>query len=212
MDLDPQEQIVKRQPNKQDEKLKKKFVALKLLFLLSSIIIILSITLWPIIKESPEKIFFATQPIKTNTSSNTSLTMENARISGINKKKNKYSITAKNIKQSPNQLEIFILEEPHAEMMLSNGSKVFIDSDVGEYNEKFQTLLLMKSVKFVHESGHEMLTESIKIDIEQNTAKTESVVSGEGPLGKIKSDGLIISQGGKKIVFKGNSRLIINKK
>ena len=92
MDLDPQEQIVKRQPNKQDEKLKKKFVALKLLFLLSSIIIILSITLWPIIKESPEKIFFATQPIKTNTSSNTSLTMENARISGINQKKNKYSI------------------------------------------------------------------------------------------------------------------------
>lgn len=57
-----------------------------------------------------------------------------------------------------------------------------------------------------------MLTESIEINIDQNTAKTESLVSGEGPLGKIKSDGLVISQGGKKITFKGNSRLIINKK
>ena len=58
MDLDPQEQIVKRQPNKQDEKLKKKFVALKLLFLLSSIIIILSITLWPILIGYKELCYF----------------------------------------------------------------------------------------------------------------------------------------------------------
>ena len=124
MDSNPQEQIEKEYPRRHHEKLKKKFTALKLVFLLSSILIILSITLWPIIKDGPEKIFFATQSIKTDKSSGTSLTMENARISGINKKNNKYSITAKNIKQSPNQLEMFNLEGPHAEMMLSDGSKV----------------------------------------------------------------------------------------
>ena len=212
MDSNPQEQIEKEYPRRHHEKLKKKFTALKLVFLLSSILIILSITLWPIIKDSPEKIFFATQSIKTNKSSGASLTMENARISGINKKNNKYSITAKNIIQSPNQLEMFNLEGPHAEMMLSDGSKVLIHSEIGEYNEKIQKLFLTKNVTFVHESGHKMLTESIEINIDQNTAKTESLVSGEGPLGKIKSDGLVISQGGKKITFKGNSRLIINKK
>ena len=212
MNSNPQEQIEKEYPRRHHEKLKKKFTALKLVFLLSSILIILSITLWPIIKDSPEKIFFSTQSIKTDKSSGASLTMENARISGINKKNNKYSITAKNINQSPNQLEMFNLEGPHAEMMLSDGSKVSIDSEIGEYNEKIQKLFLMKNVTFVHESGHKMLTESIEINIDQNTAKTESLVSGEGPLGKIKSDGFVISQGGKKITFKGNSRLIINKK
>lgn len=70
--------------------------------------------------------------------------MENARISGINKKNNKYSITAKNIIQSPNQLEMFNLEGPHAEMMLSDGSKVLIHSEIGEYNEKIQKLFLTK--------------------------------------------------------------------
>ena len=212
MNSNPQEQIEKEYPRRHHEKLKKKFTALKLVFLLSSILIILSITLWPIIKDSPEKIFFSTQSIKTDKSSGASLTMENARISGINKKNNKYSITAKNIKQSPNQLEMFNLEGPHAEMMLSDGSKVSIDSEIGEYNEKIQKLFLMKNVTFVHESGHKMLTDSIEINIDQNTAKTESLVSGEGHLGKIKSDGFVISQGGGKITFKGNARLIINKK
>ena len=100
MDSNPQEQIEKEYPRRHHEKLKKKFTALKLVFLLSSILIILSITLWPIIKDSPEKIFFSTQSIKTDKSSGESLTMENARISGINKKNNKYSITAKDIKES----------------------------------------------------------------------------------------------------------------
>ncbi|MEC7834569.1 MAG: hypothetical protein VX585_00910, partial [Pseudomonadota bacterium] len=86
MDSNPQEQIEKEYPRGHHEKLKKKFTALKLVFLLSSILIILSITLWPIIKDGPEKISFATQSIKTDKSADTSLTMENARISGINKK------------------------------------------------------------------------------------------------------------------------------
>ena len=60
MDSNPQEQIEKEYPRRHHEKLKKKFTALKLVFLLSSILIILSITLWPIIKDGPEKIFFDT--------------------------------------------------------------------------------------------------------------------------------------------------------
>ena len=59
MDSNPQEQIEKDYPRRHHEKLKKKFTALKLVLLLSSIHIILSITLWPIIKDGPEKIFFA---------------------------------------------------------------------------------------------------------------------------------------------------------
>ena len=214
MDSDPQDKVVKTQGHAlgQDRKLKKKFAVLKLLFLFTSVAIVLSITLWPVVRENPEKIFFTNKNTEMKKISNKSLTMENARISGINKKNNKYSITAKNIEQSPNQLEVFNLEGPHAEMILSDGSKLLIDSKTGEYNEKFQTLLLMKNVKFIHDSGHEMLTESVHIDIEKNTAKAESAVSGEGPLGKIQSDGFIISQGGKKITFKGNSRLVINKK
>ena len=153
MNSNPQEQIEKEYPRRHHEKLKKKFTALKLVFLLYSILIILSITLWPIIKDSPEKIFFSTQSIKTDKSSGASVTMENARISGINKKNNKYSITAKNIKQSPNQLEMFNLEGPHAEMMLSDGSKVLIDSEIGEYNEKIQKLFFriffFRNMKFM---------------------------------------------------------------
>ena len=123
-----------------------------------------------------------------------------------------YTITAKKAFQESADLNRVILDKPVADISLKDGAWLAIEAEKGEFEQVKQVLTLENNVKLFHDDGYEMTTNAVDMDIVNEKAISTSPVKGHGPMGQIKSQGLIADGKTGIITFQGPATLTINQK
>ncbi|MGH6927161.1 MAG: LPS export ABC transporter periplasmic protein LptC [Dongiaceae bacterium] len=136
------------------------------------------------------------------------VTMENARFVGVDAEGRSYNVTADRAIQSTDDDQHIILQQPRADIVLADGTKIAIRSDTGGLQRDTRTLDLSGSVTLLQDGGYEFRTNKARIDLNGRTAAGDAIVEGHGPTGEIRADGFEITDRGERVVFRGRTRAL----
>lgn len=121
-----------------------------------------------------------------------------------------YTITADRAFQESANMDMVILDKPVADVSLKNGAWIAMEAKDGEYVQSSQKLKLKGDVKVFHDSGYELSTDEVDLDVQGQTANTTHPVSGHGPSGTIEGTGMQANGKDGVIIFTGPARMTIN--
>jgi lipopolysaccharide export system protein LptC len=96
-----------------------------------------------------------------------------------------------------------------ADLTQRNGVGVIINSDIGFYRQKDDTLDLMGHVDLYQDNGYEMHTDSARIEVGRGDASGDEPSHGHGPAGTIDGEGFRLWERGKTIIFTGKSKAVL---
>jgi lipopolysaccharide export system protein LptC len=133
----------------------------------------------------------------------------NARFNGLDRDGNPFTILAEGAVQPDGGAEPVLLEFPKADMTLDNNSWIAMSADDGAYYKRSQTLDLDGNVHGFHDEGYELRTTRASVDLAAGAASGDMPVAGHGPLGELQGQGFRLTDRGKRILFTGESRLLI---
>lgn len=91
-----------------------------------------------------------------------------------------------------------------------NGQQVELNSDIGRFDQEKQVLELRDGVHVKYDQDIELKADHIDINLMEGSAKAESNIHGKASFGEVQSEGMVISDEGNSIEFKGKSSLVIN--
>ncbi|HEU5046839.1 MAG TPA: LPS export ABC transporter periplasmic protein LptC [Rickettsiales bacterium] len=170
-----------------------------LLFVLVAVLVCV-LLFYPIIRKNTSiRIAFTSTAEKNNTPPPT--TMVNANFHGFDASNQPYSITAKTALQV--DAENVLLDQVNGDISLNSGVWFTAQANKGNLQIKQEQLFLSGAVELFNDQGYEMHTESMHIDIAKKIAVTEDPVSGQGPLGTLKSHGAVFNGAQSIATFNG---------
>jgi lipopolysaccharide export system protein LptC len=137
------------------------------------------------------------------------ITMENARFAGVDGEGRSFNVIAARAIQSVDNEKHILLQQPKADIVLADGTKIAIRSDTGGLQRDARILDLSGSVTLVQDGVYEFRTDKARIDLDGRTAMGDALVEGHGPNGNIRADGFEITDGGDRVVFRGRSRALV---
>jgi len=137
------------------------------------------------------------------------LSMVKPRFTGVDKGKRPYTVTAEKALQVAGGSPLVDLEKPVADVTLTDGTWVALRSTEGTYNQSTGTLDLRGTVSLFQDKGYEFETTRAFLDLKDGSAHGEQPVEGQGPFGRLTSQGFRISQHGKYVVFTGPAKLVL---
>ena len=123
-----------------------------------------------------------------------------------------YILTAERAFQSPDDMDMITLENPTADMKMTNGENVSLRSNDGLYNQDNQILDLSGDVTLNHDEGYSLRTSTLKLNVLNRTAQTDDSVSAEGPDSHIEASGLDADANASVYIFKGPAKLTLDNK
>lgn len=132
------------------------------------------------------------------------------RFESQDKKQQAYTITADRAFQNQDDLNTVILENPVADVTLNDGAWIALQSIDGQYNQQTEKLYLSKNVKLYHDQGYSLDMQTLMIDMNAQTADTQSAVTGQGPAGTIQARGMKGIGAEGRLIFLGPATLILN--
>lgn len=138
-----------------------------------------------------------------------SLRMVNPRYAGLDRNSLPYQVTADTASQASPKSDVILLENPKADMTLSDGTWVALAARDGVYGQKSELLDLSGGVNLFHDSGYEFNSASARIDLARGIAEGRERTTGQGPHGEVEADGFRLLDKGKTIVFTGRARLVL---
>jgi lipopolysaccharide export system protein LptC len=137
--------------------------------------------------------------------------MEQPRLTGFQKDTRPYEITASHATQDvrrPTQVELVTMR---GRLTLDDkGTKAHLEAARGIFDTKNEQLELRDDVLVTTDSGYKAQLRSAAVDFKANTVLSREPVRVEMPGGTIESDGLEVTDGGRRIVFEGRVRSTFN--
>lgn len=137
------------------------------------------------------------------------LVMENPELSGFDKSKRPYSLSATKAIQdasNPNQVE---LEDIQAELPMNEKITATIKAGNGIYDADAKTLELSRKVNLVTSSGMTLSLEDASVDIGNSIMHTNNPITGKSAQVDISSNAMMIEDGGNKLIFEGRVRMTL---
>jgi lipopolysaccharide export system protein LptC len=182
-----------------------RFVQLmKLLLPLIAVILITMIIIWPHLRTDSKQFSIGFSNIELSEAKDPS--MINARYIGTDNNNQPFSITADIARKIEGDTQSISLDLPKADVTLQDGSWLVLTSETGVFDRPTQYLELNGSVNLFHDSGYEMHTDSAGIDLANGSAEGHAAVMGQGPFGRIDSEGFRLIDKGKTIIFTGKTK------
>ena len=135
--------------------------------------------------------------------------VDNARYMGTDENRQPYSITADLARISAKVDGLISLEMPKADLTLEDGTWLVLTADNGQFMEGEQQLDLEGNVNLFHDTGYEISTGELVVDLKKNVAESKLPVAGHGPFGELTSAGLKLVDKGRIIYFTGPANLIL---
>lgn len=120
-----------------------------------------------------------------------------------------YTITADKALQNADNMDDILLDKPVADIGLENGNWVALKASHGAYNQKDGELILQGQVEMHHDTGYELETEQMTIDVNMQTIVSDQAVKGHGPAAEIEAQGLEADGKTDNLIFKGPAKLIL---
>ena len=138
-----------------------------------------------------------------------SLSMINARFTGLDENNRPYSITADVASQAGAEGDLIELQTPKADITLQDGTWLALTADAGRYDRENETIDLWGDVNLFHDDGFEASTAAAHLDLNAGAAEGSAPVTGHGPTGTLKAEGFRILDRGGRVLFTGQSRLVL---
>lgn len=122
-----------------------------------------------------------------------------------------YSITANKATQNAEDMNTLLLQKPVADMTLKSGGAVKVTATNGQYKQEQKGLALDGNVTVHHNSGYEIQTEKMNVDVTGQIITSDTPVTGHGPQADISATGLNVNGDSKIVIFNGPAKLILHK-
>lgn len=134
----------------------------------------------------------------------------NPRYESQDDKSQPFTLTATRALQSSDNPDIVFLYSPMGDINLNDGSWIAAEARKGQYNQKEEQLDLSGHVRLFHDSGYELITEKLHIDMRDNRAASDSAVAGQGPAGTLAATGLQAEMASGTLIFTGPAKLVLH--
>lgn len=128
------------------------------------------------------------------------VTMQNPRFSGRDADGQPYEITATTAQRSASNPQLVELAFP----ALDDGLEGTVRAPRGVFDQQAQYLELFDDVVLTDAAGNRFVTTHARMFVQDNRVVGLQPLEGEGPIGRIRADSYEISDGGARVVFKGN--------
>ena len=189
------EQIVRRQRLVQ---------AMKLIMPLLAAGVLALMVFWPDIEGGSSRLSFRRGPALVPEA----LQLVSPRFQGVDELNRPYTVTARLARQ-PGQEEIMLLDLPRADIRLTDGGWVYVESDRGRYDRTARHLDLEGNVQIYYDNGTLFRTEAAAVQVDAGTAHGERPTKAQGSFGIIESEGFEMLERGAVMIFTGRARAIL---
>ena len=179
---------------------------MKVLLPLLAVGLIVLVVLWPRIKpDETFRIGFAS----VNLTGETEAGMDNARYVGTDDSRRPFSVTADLARAADPAGGVVALELPKADLTLEDGTWLVLTANTGRYERDSAVLNLKGGVNLFHDTGYEISTEQLDVNLKGGSAKGDTPLAGHGPFGELKAQGINLVDKGKVIYFTGPARVVL---
>lgn len=137
-----------------------------------------------------------------------SLQLVAPRFQGVDELNRPYTVTARLARQ-PGQEEVVLLDAPRADILLSDGAWIYVESNRGRYDRPAQLLDLEGDVEIYHDNGTLFRTEAAQVQVEAGNAQGDRPTKVQGSFGTIESEGFELQDRGAVMIFTGRARAIL---
>lgn len=122
-----------------------------------------------------------------------------------------YTITADKATQNAENMDLLLLQQPVADIALKSGDTISLKAANGLYSQGKKDLDLDGQVEIHHDSGYEIKTQKMKIDVQGQIITSDTPVIGSGPEADISASGLNVNGNSKVLIFNGPAKLTLHK-
>ena len=120
-----------------------------------------------------------------------------------------YTITADKATQNAEDMNTVLLQKPVADMTLKSGGWVSLKADNGSYKQEEGNLNVDGQVEIHHDSGYELHTDKMSIDVKGQVITSNTPVTGHGPSADISATGMNANGANDTIIFTGPAKLTL---
>ncbi len=183
---------------------------LKLGLPLGAALLLGAILLWPQLKNETNRFEVGISGLDPRHPNR--LKVVNARYRGVTGDGRPYSVIAESAFEAPSNTDndVITLEAPSADMLQADGAWVLGNAPEGSYDRGTQLLKLWGGVTIFHDNGYTFSSDTADIQMQAGLASGDTPAMAFGPGGEIESqDGFEITERGRRLFFKGKSKLIL---
>jgi lipopolysaccharide export system protein LptC len=166
-----------------------------------ALVVLLALLIWPALR--PNKI--STAIVKNIPD----LVVDNLHFTGTDSKDQAYSINAVKATRPQGLQNIFDLDQPKAEITMTNGVWLAVQSQQGRYDQDSRKLWLGGDVQVFHDQGYQFTSDELQVDMKENYAFGNKPVLIQGSFGEITGQGFRLLEGGQVMIVKGPARAIL---
>ena len=140
------------------------------------------------------------------------LVMTNPRLAGHSEKGKAYLLEAATATQPINDPDTINLEKVKAFTEMSDDDEANMSAASGIYKTKEEFLTLRKDIVVVTKSGYTIRSQAADVDLNAETLETDTEVTIVSERLDLKADSVRVTEQGKVIKFKGNVKIIWQRK
>ena len=132
---------------------------------------------------------------------------------GLDELNRPYTVTARLARQQPGPVaagaEVIDLDAPRADMTMTDGAWLLIESRDGVYDRGRNWLDLTGDVTIYHDNGMRFRSETASVDIGGGNARGDRPTQAQGPFGTVVSEGFELTDRGAVMIFTGRARAVL---
>ncbi len=130
------------------------------------------------------------------------------RYQGIDEQSRPFTVTARLAVQGGDE-NVVDLEAPRADILLSDGAWVYVESREGRYDRPDSRLDLAGNVTVHHDDGTQFVTARARLDLKAGSGEGDDPVAAQGPFGTLTAEGFRLYDRGQVVVFTGQARTVL---
>ncbi|MBU8537460.1 LPS export ABC transporter periplasmic protein LptC [Roseomonas tokyonensis] len=173
---------------------------------LAAVALLAAIALWPEIDSAADRGRVAFRRVLQ--AAPDALRIVDPRYQGVDEQNRPYTVTASVATQGGNE-EVVVLDAPRADLLMGDGSWVYLESREGRFNRPTNHLDLSGQVTVHHDDGSQFVTDRAAIDLKAGVASGDAPVAAQGPFGTLTAQGFRLFDRGQVVVFTGRARTVL---
>jgi lipopolysaccharide export system protein LptC len=139
----------------------------------------------------------------------TRVTMELPKLSGFKRDMRPYEVTAKTASQDIRNPGVIDLTDLNARIMMEDKGVAVVEAAAGVYDTQKETMQLSRDIKVRSDGGYDVRLKSAQIDFKSGHVLSKEAVQVLLKGGTIDADAVEILDNGKRVVFTGNVKTLI---
>ncbi len=178
----------------------------KWLFPLAGVALLAGIAIWPEIDRMEDRARVSFRRVVT--AAPDAVRVIEPRYQGLDEQNRPYTVTA-DIAAQTDTPDLVDLARPRADILLTDGSWVLLESQAGRFDKARNRLDLTGEVTLWQDGGNMLVTDAAEIDLNEGAASGDRPVAAQGPFGTLVSEGFRLTERGQVVVFTGRARAML---